>query len=153
MKIIIQRVSSASVRVGHRVTGSIGKGYLVLVGAAQGDTEKDAEVLAEKTRKLRLFEHPPGKMNLSVSEVDGRVLVVSQFTLLARCNKGNRPSFDRAQSPDTARQLCDVYANRLRRAGVPVEEGEFGAYMEVSLVNDGPVTIILDSRELGKSAS
>jgi len=150
MKAVIQRVSSASVRVDGCVTGAIDRGYLVLLGVARGDTEKDAEALGTKICKLRLFEDPPGKMNDSLMDIGGAVLVVSQFTLLARCSKGNRPSFDLAEGPDEARRLCRVFVEGLKRTGVRVEEGVFAADMKVSLVNDGPVTIILDSRESGK---
>jgi len=151
MRAVIQRVLSAAVRVDGRVTGAIEAGYLVLLGVARGDSEKDAEALSAKICKLRLFEDPPGKMNLSLTDVGGSVLVVSQFTLLARCNKGNRPSFDLAEGPEEALRLCHVFVDRLKRTGVPVEEGVFGADMKVSLVNDGPVTIILDSRDPKKA--
>jgi len=152
MKAVIQRVSSASVKVDGLVIGSIERGYLILLGVARGDTEQDACALAEKICKLRLFEDPPGKMTHSLTDVAGSALVVSQFTLLARCNKGNRPSFDQAEAPDHARRLCEVFVDAMKRAGVRVEEGIFAADMEVSLVNDGPVTIILDSGELGKGS-
>ncbi|MBI5141533.1 MAG: D-tyrosyl-tRNA(Tyr) deacylase [Nitrospirae bacterium] len=148
MRAVIQRVSRASVTVDGDITGEIGRGYLILLGVGKGDDEADCEVLAAKIVKLRLFEEPPGKMNLSLAEAGGGALVVSQFTLLARCDKGNRPSFDPAEAPDRAEELYEKFVASMRAKGVPVETGRFGAYMDVELVNDGPVTIVLDSADL-----
>jgi len=150
MKAVIQRVSSASVTIDGRVSGAIDKGLLILLGVARDDTEKGADLLAAKISKLRIFEDAAGKMNLSLLDNGGSALVVSQFTLLAGCRKGNRPSFDRAEEPARARQLYEHFVTRVKGHGVPVQTGGFGAYMDVKLVNDGPVTIILDSNELVK---
>ena len=146
MKAVIQRVSSARVRVGERTVGEIGKGFLVLLGVAGDDTGRDADILAAKTARLRVFEDGDGKMNLSLGDVGGGVLCVSQFTLLADVRKGNRPSFTPAAAPETAIPLYERYMDALKKEGVsPVAHGEFGADMQVSLVNDGPVTILYDS--------
>ena len=147
MKAVIQRVSRASVTVDGKVTGAIGRGYLVLLGVAKGDTEQDLTALAAKIQTIRLFEEPPGKMNLSIGDVGGAVLVVPQFTLLARCTKGTRPSFDGAEAPARASEFCDRFVAELRGKGLIVETGVFGADMKVELLNDGPVTILLDTRE------
>lgn len=146
MKAVIQRVGSASVTVDGKTVGEIRKGFLILLGVAQGDTEEDARILAAKTAKLRVFEDENEKMNLSVTDVDGEALVVSQFTLCADCKKGNRPSFTSSASPDIANNLYEYYSQLLFENGIrKVENGIFGADMKVSLLNDGPVTIILDS--------
>jgi len=145
VKAVIQRVSSAEVRAEDRVAGAIGKGFLVLVGVEQGDAEGDALYLARKVAGLRIFEDGDGKMNLSLSQVGGAVLAVSQFTLCADTRKGNRPGFDRAARPEEGRRLYEAFVGALKEVGIPVETGVFGAHMEVTLTNDGPVTILMDS--------
>lgn len=146
MKAVIQRVSNASVTVDGEIKGSIGKGFLILLGVVQGDTSEQAEILASKISKLRIFEDENEKMNLSLLDVGGEALVVSQFTLCADCKKGNRPSFTPSASPDIANELYIQFSDMLRDNGISkVENGVFGADMKVSLLNDGPVTIILDT--------
>lgn len=146
MKAVIQRVRSANVVVDGITVGEIGKGFLILLGVVEGDTEKEAEILAAKTAKLRIFEDENEKMNLSLTDVDGEALVVSQFTLCADCKKGNRPSFTPSAAPDIANALYKKFTALLYENGIErVENGVFGADMQVSLVNDGPVTIILDT--------
>ncbi len=147
MRAVIQRVKEASVRVSGKEVARIGRGFLVLLGVEKGDTEKDLSWMAEKMAGLRLFEDAAGKMNLSLSEVGGEVLLVSNFTVCADCRRGRRPSFDPAEAPEAARRLCEALAQTLREKGLSVKTGVFGAYMEVALVNDGPVTVILDSRK------
>lgn len=144
MKLVIQRVSNAKVEVDNKVVGKIGKGFLVLFGAGQGDTEKQADSLAEKLCNLRVFKDENNKMNLSIKDINGELLIVSQFTLYADCKKGNRPSFVNAAPPDEANNLYKYFLSRCRKYVRTVEEGIFGAYMQVSLLNDGPVTIILE---------
>ena len=148
MKTVIQRVSEASVMIDGSVHGKIGQGFLVLVGIQDADDEETVRKMAEKIFRLRVFEDEAGKMNLSLSQIDGEVLSISQFTLYANCRKGNRPSFDKAGKPDHAKQMYAYFNNVLRELGVHVEEGIFAADMKVSLCNDGPVTIIMDSDEL-----
>ena len=148
MRVVIQRVSRASVTVGGEDMAAIGRGLLLLVGVAQGDGEVEARRLATKTAELRIFPDAEGKFNLSLLDVGGEALVVSQFTLLANARKGRRPSFTDAAPPQLAEPLVVAFAEALREAGVPTQTGRFGARMEVALVNDGPVTIVLDSREL-----
>ncbi len=148
MRAVVQRVSEASVEVGGRVVGKVGEGLLVLVGVEEGDTGADAGYIAEKTAGLRIFNDPEGKMNLSVTDVGGGILLISQFTLHGDCRRGRRPSFIDAARPETAIPLYEDVAQRLRTAGLPVATGEFGAHMHVALVNDGPVTILLDSKKL-----
>jgi D-aminoacyl-tRNA deacylase len=148
MRAVVQRVSRAEVRVEGRVTGAIGKGLAVLLGVAREDGESDADLLADKVANLRIFEDEAGKMNLAVSELSRAVLVVSQFTLLGDARKGNRPSFVDAAAPDTANALYERFCARLREKGLAVAKGVFRAHMDVELVNDGPVTILLDSRRL-----
>ncbi len=147
MRAVLQRVSSAAVRVEDRTVGEIGPGILVLLGVEEGDSEEDARYLADKTAGLRIFEDEEGKMNLSVSETGGSILAVSQFTLLADCRKGRRPGFSRAAAPQAAEVLYQTYVGHLRTARIEVATGIFQAHMEVQLVNDGPVTILLDSRK------
>lgn len=144
MRAVVQRVSEASVSVGGRVTGSVGKGFLVLLGVHTDDTEKDADYIVKKLSGLRVFEDGDGKMNLGLKDVGGGLLVVSQFTLYGDARHGNRPSFIEAALPDKAIPLYEYVLSRLRES-FPVGAGEFGAEMQVSLVNDGPVTILLDS--------
>lgn len=146
MRAVLQRVTRASVTVDGETIGAIERGFLVLLGVAQGDQESDAQYLADKTAGLRVFEDPQGKMNLAVKDVGGGVLVVSQFTLLGDCTKGRRPSFVDAAPPEVAERLYEVYVAAIALAGIPVATGKFRANMQVSLVNDGPVTMLLDSR-------
>jgi D-tyrosyl-tRNA(Tyr) deacylase len=147
MRAVVQRVSRAEVRVEGRVAGRVGRGFVVLLGVAVGDTESDAAHLVDRIIGMRVFADGAGKMNCSLGQVGGALLVVSQFTLLADANSGRRPSFTGAAAPDEARRLYQHFLSLARMAGVKVETGEFGATMEVELVNDGPVTIILDSRD------
>lgn len=145
MRAVIQRVSRAGVVVSGTQIASIGSGLLVLLGVENGDDKKAAEYLAEKTTGLRIFEDSAGKMNLSVLDCSGEVLVVSQFTLLADCRKGRRPGFSAAAPPEVAEPLCDYFISQLRQHDILVQAGQFRADMAVDLVNDGPVTILLDS--------
>lgn len=145
MKLVIQRVSRASVTVRGEVVGRIGQGYLVLVGVGQGDTREDADRLARKMIGLRIFSDENGKINKSIKDVDGQLLLVSQFTLYADCRRGNRPGFTDAGSPDAAEELYEYMIEVCRREIPVVEKGVFGAEMQVELVNDGPFTILLDS--------
>lgn len=145
MKLVVQRVSHASVTVRGEVTGRIARGLLVLVGVARGDTGHDADHLAGKTARLRVFDDASGVMNLSLSDIGGAALAVSQFTLCGDCRKGNRPSWIDAAPPDEARPLYERYVTALRAAGIPVETGVFQADMRVALENDGPVTLLLES--------
>jgi D-aminoacyl-tRNA deacylase len=146
MRAVIQRVKSASVYVDGRLTGKIGHGLLVLVGVGRGDGESDVSFLASKLPDLRIFEDTSGKFNLSLRETKGEILVVSQFTLYGDCRKGRRPSFTEAEEPGAAKNLYDRVVLKLREQGIAVHTGEFQAHMEVHLVNDGPVTLLLDSR-------
>lgn len=148
MRACVQRVSRASVRVGEEVVGQIGPGLLVLLGVASDDTEADARSLAEKTCGLRVFEDPDGKMNLSLLETRGALLVVSQFTLLGDCRKGRRPSFSSAAGPERGEQLYETFIAAAGLLGAPIATGRFRANMQVELINDGPVTLLLDSRRL-----
>jgi D-tyrosyl-tRNA(Tyr) deacylase len=148
MRAVLQRVSSARVVVENETVGEIGTGLAVLLGVEDGDSEKDAFYLAEKTVGLRIFEDGEGKMNLSVTDVGGEILVVSQFTLLADCRQGRRPGFSRAAPPEKANALYEHYVDLLRERGLKVATGIFQAMMEVSLVNQGPVTMLLDSRKV-----
>ena len=148
MRAVIQRVTRAEVRVEERITGSIGRGLVILLAVGEGDDENAAVYMAEKVATLRIFEDGGGKMNLSVGETGGAVLAVSQFTLYGDCRKGRRPSFDSAAKPEPARDLYQRFITLLRERGLRVEEGVFQAMMQVDLVNDGPVTILLDSTRL-----
>jgi D-tyrosyl-tRNA(Tyr) deacylase len=145
MRAVVQRVSRARVAVAGETTGEIGLGLLVLLGVGAGDTRADADYLADKTIGLRIFEDAGGKMNLSVAEVGGAVLVVSQFTLYGDARRGKRPSFDAAAPPNDARELYEYFVEKIRAAGLRPETGRFQETMQVDLVNEGPVTILLDS--------
>ena len=146
MKAVVQRVKSAKVTVAGQAVGEIGRGLVVLLGVGQGDGEKEAFLLAKKIASLRIMSDEKGKMNLSVKDIDGEVLVVSQFTLLADTQKGNRPSFIKAASPKLAERLYLDFITELKKLGVKqVAAGKFGAMMSVYLINDGPVTIVLDT--------
>lgn len=149
MRVLIQRVTSGKVTIDGRVIGQIGKGYVVLLGIKEGDSEKDARLLAEKTVNLRVMSDRQGRMNLSIKDIDGELLVISQFTLYADTSAGRRPSFIQAAKPELANKLYQYYVDQLKKMGVKnVQTGEFGAYMKVEIVNDGPVTIMLESEEL-----
>ena len=145
MRAVVQRVSQASVAVDGAVVASIGKGFLVLLGVAQTDSTEDARYLAGKVAGLRIFEDEAGKMNRALCDVGGEVLVISQFTLLGDCRKGRRPSFTEAAPPQLAEALYQAFVEELRRSAIPVSTGRFQAHMHVSLTNDGPVTLLLDS--------
>jgi D-tyrosyl-tRNA(Tyr) deacylase len=147
MRAVVQRVKSAAVYVDDRCTGKIGAGLLVFIGMGKGDGEKDLSFFSSKLPDLRIFEDGSGKFNLSLKEVGGEMLVVSQFTLYADCSKGRRPSFIDAGDPAVAKNLYEQLILKLRGQGIPVETGEFQAKMEVHLINDGPVTLLLDSRK------
>lgn len=147
MRAVVQRVQKASVRVDGKVVGAIDQGLLVFLGVGKDDTEKDLEFIVRKIPRLRVFEDEEGKMNRSLLDVQGAVLCVSQFTLYGDCRRGLRPSFDEAAPPDMARRYYEEFLRRLQEEGVPVASGIFGAFMEVELVNDGPVTILLESKE------
>ncbi|RSD24093.1 D-aminoacyl-tRNA deacylase [Mesobacillus subterraneus] len=146
MRLVIQRSKEAKVTVDGEVTGSITKGFVILVGVTHEDTEKDAEFLAEKAANLRVFEDEAGKMNLSLLDVGGEILSVSQFTLYGDCRKGRRPNFMDAAKPDHANSIYEAFNRFLEEKGVKVETGVFGAMMDVQLTNDGPVTLIIDSK-------
>ncbi|HET9554603.1 MAG TPA: D-aminoacyl-tRNA deacylase [Anaeromyxobacteraceae bacterium] len=148
MRAVVQRVSRGEVRVDGRVTGAVGRGFVVLLGVAREDVEQDAQALADKVAGLRVFEDAAGKMNLALADVGGGLLVVSQFTLLGDARKGNRPSFVDAAPPEQGNALYEKFCALLREKGLRVETGVFRATMAVELVNDGPVTILLDSRRL-----
>ena len=150
MKAVIQRVSGAHVDIDGKTVGACGKGYMILLGVGQGDTREDAELLAAKIVKLRVFEDEAGKMNRSLPDIGGEILVISQFTLLADYRKGNRPDFFGAAAPDVAKALYEEFIALLREQVTHVAHGEFGADMQVSLCNDGPVTIVMESDVLKK---
>ena len=145
MRVVLQRVSEAKVTVDGEIAGAIGPGLLILLGISRTDTRRDCEYLAGKVTGLRIFMDDNGKMNRSVTDLGGSLLVVSQFTLYGDCRKGRRPGFDAAADPETARQLYEYFVAILRERSIPVETGIFQASMKVSLVNDGPVTLIVDS--------
>ena len=145
MRVVIQRVKESSVKVDRQTIGRIGKGLLVLLGVAEGDTPSDADYLANKIVNLRIFEDDNAKMNRSLLSIGGEMLVVSQFTLLGDCRKGRRPSFIAAAGPQKASELYDNFIQQVRRLGVSVETGRFQSTMEVALINDGPVTLVLES--------
>jgi len=144
MKAVIQRVKEAGVEIGGREVSEIGPGFLVLLGLGENDNQEKAKALAKKIANLRIMSDKAQKMNLSLLDTQGEVLVVSQFTLLANSSRGNRPSFIGAANPDLARELYEFFVNELRTKGLVVKTGQFGAMMDVSLINDGPVTIILE---------
>ncbi len=148
MKFVIQRVLNANVTVEEKTVGQIDKGFLVLVGIVNDDTVSDADKLIKKLLNMRIFDDENGKINLSLNDVNGSILMVSQFTLAAECKKGNRPSFTNAKNPVAAKEMFDYIVNECKTRIKCVETGVFGAYMKVSLVNDGPFTIVLDSTEL-----
>ncbi|BER92771.1 MAG: D-aminoacyl-tRNA deacylase [Candidatus Atribacteria bacterium] len=150
MRAVIQRVSWSQVVVDGKVVAQIGRGLLVLLGVGKEDNEKDVEFMLRKIPNLRIFEDEEGKMNRSLMEIGGELLLISQFTLYGNCRKGLRPSFEKAASPEQANQLYELLLKMLREQGVKVQNGVFGAHMQVSLCNDGPVTIILDSKERRK---
>ena len=145
MKIVLQRVTEASVTIDGKINGQIGKGFVLLLGVANTDTKEIADKMIEKVSRLRIFEDENGKTNLSIDQVEGEVLIISQFTLYADCKKGNRPSFIGAGAPDFANEMYEYVLSRCRELFKNTESGIFGADMKVSLVNDGPFTIVLDS--------
>jgi len=147
MRAVVQRVSRASVKVSGETIGEIGPGFLVLLGAGKEDNEQDADWLADKIAGLRVFEDNEGKMNLSLAEVKGSILVVSQFTLYADCRKGRRPGFDAAAPAELAEKLYNYFVEKIGKTGIPVATGRFQATMSVELVNQGPVTLLLDSKK------
>ena len=146
MRAVIQRIKESSVKTENQIIGRTGFGLLVLLGVANGDSSSDADYLANKITNLRIFEDDKGKMNRSLLELGGEMMVVSQFTLLGDCRKGRRPSFMQAAEPNLATELYEYFVNRVRGLGIAVRTGRFGAMMEVALINDGPVTLILESR-------
>ena len=146
MRVVIQRVSEASVKVDGKIVGEIGKGFMLLIGIDEQDEKTDADWLIQKIINLRIFSDPDGKMNLSVKDIFGEILCISQFTLVADYKKGNRPSFIKAAKPDKAIPLFDYFKEEISKSGLKTECGIFGADMKVSLLNDGPVTILMDSK-------
>jgi D-tyrosyl-tRNA(Tyr) deacylase len=152
MRAVLQRVTKASVEVDGTIVGRIGGGLLVLLGVAKGDGEQDVQYIADKIHSLRIFGDETGKMNQSVVDVQGAVLLISQFTLVGETAKGRRPDFGDAAAPEQARALYEQVEVTLRSKGLPVETGRFGAYMTVDLVNDGPVTLLLESRRMARFA-
>lgn len=151
MRAVVQRVSGASVAVSGETVGKCGRGFLILLGVARGDTEADADVLAAKLSKLRVFEDGNGKMNLSLSDIGGELLIISNFTLYADCRHGNRPDFLMAEAPAEANRLYEYFTDRMKTlSGCPTGTGVFGADMKVSIENDGPVTLVIDSPDLMK---
>jgi len=148
MRAVIQRVKEAKVEVNGDIIGKIGEGFLVLLGVGKDDTEEDVRYLADKVLGLRIFEDEAGKMNLSITDVKGEILTVSQFTLYGDSRKGRRPSFDEAAPLDVAEKLYELFVEEIRKSGIKVETGKFRALMDVHLINSGPVTILLDSKKL-----
>jgi len=148
MRAVLTRVRSASVTIGGEVVGQIGKGFLILLGVGPEDDETHCKYLAEKALGLRIFEDENGKMNLGLADVEGQVLVVSQFTLYGNCRKGRRPSFTEAAGPELGNLLYEAFLTECEKLGYPPQHGQFGADMQVESVNDGPVTLILDSQQL-----
>ena len=148
MRAVVQRVKKGSVEIEEKEIGKIEKGLIILLGVGQNDSEKDAEHLIEKIVNLRIFEDEEGKMNLSVKDINGQILIISQFTLYGDCKKGRRPSFISAALPDKAVKLYDYFVKNIKNCGLKIETGEFQAMMLVKIFNDGPVTIILDSEKL-----
>jgi len=148
MKFVIQRVSNAKVDVDGETLGAIGRGFMILIGIAESDTEEIADKMIQKMLKLRIFDDENGKTNLSIDDVGGELLLISQFTLYADCRKGNRPSFFRAGNPEMASKMYDYIVEKCTSLGYKTGHGKFGAEMEVSLINDGPFTIVLDSEEM-----
>lgn len=144
MKLLVQRVKNAKVVVDKETVGEIGKGFLVLCGITHSDTEKEADYLANKLCNLRVFEDENEKMNLSIKDIEGELLIVSQFTLYADCASGNRPSFTNAAKPEQANPLYEYFMQKCKKQNINVQKGIFGAHMEISLLNDGPVTIMLE---------
>lgn len=144
MKAVIQRVKRASVSINDELYSKINQGILVLYGVEKDDVKENADKIADKISKLRIFEDESGKMNKSVSDISGEILVVSQFTLAGNCSKGTRPSFDKAEAPDKANDMYEYFVSKLKEKGLPVKTGVFGAMMDVELINDGPVTFILN---------
>ena len=147
MRLVLQRVLDAAVAIDGAERARIGRGFLALLGVREGDTEADMLALADKCAGLRVFEDPQGKMNLGLADIGGAVLAVSNFTLCADCSHGRRPSLSAAARPETAEPLYDAFCQALRDRGVPVETGVFGADMKISLTNDGPVTLVIDTRD------
>ncbi len=147
MRAVYQRVKEAKVTVDGRVTGSIGKGALIFLAIAEDDTDKDLDYIVEKCINLRLFEDGNGRFNLSIRDVNGEILLASQFTLLGDCRRGRRPSFSRAMAPEDARKMYERAIEKVRSRGIKCESGLFQAHMDVSLVNDGPVTVLIDSKK------
>ena len=148
MKFVVQRVSEASVEVEGEILGKIERGFMVLIGVADSDTEEIADKMIAKMLKLRIFDDAEGKTNLSIDDVGGELLLISQFTLYADCKKGNRPSFFHAGKPDMAEEMYETIIRKCKDLGYKTERGKFGAEMKVSLINDGPFTIVMDSDEL-----
>lgn len=150
MKAVVQRVQYASVKVDGKVLGQCGQGYMILLGVGNEDSSRDVDALVAKISKLRVFEDEEGKMNRSIMDIGGEMLVISQFTLLADYRKGNRPSFIQAAPPEVSKPLYEEFVRKAAECGIPVQTGEFGADMKVELLNDGPVTIVMDSKDLVK---